>query len=107
MPYRIPRYARPSKASHTPASLIKDGSGSSFGFRFDVGVGVGGKARSSLRRKIFSFCRFMRSGNRKRLFARTESGSGFEFTGRLPRCVDDVEIASYQGHAALSFGAAR
>lgn len=79
MPNRIRSHARPIKASQTATSLSTDGSGSSGGFVRRVF----GKARSSLRRNIASFCCLMRSGNRKRFFARDVSGSGFEFTGRL------------------------
>lgn len=79
MPNRIKSQAMPSKAAQTRASLSNDGSGSSdFLIRR-----VFGKARSSLRRNISSFCCLMRSGNRKRFFARGASGSGFQFTGRL------------------------
>lgn len=103
MPNRNKSHASPIIASQTAASLITDGSGS-FGF---FSRRVDGKARSSLRRKISSFCCLIRSGNRKRFLERTTSGLSFEFTGRLPRCVDDVEIASYQGHAAPSLYLAR
>ena len=77
MPNRYNSHAMPSSASQMAIVLSMVGSGALGAFARRVGD----KARSSLCRKMSSFCCLIRSGNRKRFLARTVSGSGIEFTG--------------------------
>jgi len=86
MPYRTAKYVMPSRVSQIAASLISDDPG--FFLR-----DLPGKARSNFLRNAASFCFLIRSGRRNLFF------SGSVTFMRLSWCGDDVEIASYQGHA--------